>query len=561
MAALLTGIARYGVLIGAIVAALVGSLILALQVPVHHRELFWGGVLLAWALSVIGVWNLLQSSHTLLRNYPLLAYFRWFFEFLRPFLRQYIVENDREGRPYNRNMRSLIYQRAKDVVDVKPFGTDLDVYANEYQLVTHSMAPRPTPDAGFRLTVGSSQCRQPYEVSLLNVSAMSFGSLSAPAIEALNLGARQGGFYHDTGEGSISRYHRRHGGDLVWEIGSGYFGCRDPQGHFDPAQFREQARSEQVKMIEIKLSQGAKPGHGGVLPGSKVTAEIAAARRIPVAQDCVSPAYHTAFSTPRELCEFGALLREESAGKPVGIKLCVGHPWEVLAVCKAMLETGFRFDFIVVDGAEGGTGAAPEEFSDHIGMPLHEGLLLVRNALVATGLRSEIRLAASGKVYSAYTLAANMALGADWCNAARAFMLALGCVQTRKCHTDHCPTGVATQQAGRQRGLVVADKAPRVANFHRRTLEQLAELIAAAGLEHPGQLHPHHILHRRNGTRLETLDEIYPFLEPNSLLENPELSPYYAWWQAADPDSFLPRQVVGPHHHKDGHTSNINKNA
>ncbi|EKF75195.1 glutamate synthase [Alcanivorax hongdengensis A-11-3] len=548
MAALLRGLARYGALIAVVFLALASAAGLFFF-PQRHG--LWMLLLVAGPLAIIGLWDLLQSSHSLLRNYPLLGHVRWFFEFLRPFLRQYIVEGDREARPYNRNMRSLIYQRAKDVVDVKPFGTDLDVYANEYQLVTHSMAPRPTPDADFRVTVGSSQCKQPYQASLLNVSAMSFGSLSAPAIEALNLGARNGGFYHDTGEGSISRYHRLHGGDLVWELGSGYFGCRDDNGHFDRQQFREQARSDQVKMIEIKLSQGAKPGHGGVLPGSKVSEEIARARRIPVGQDCVSPAYHSAFSTPRELCEFGALLREESGGKPIGFKLCVGHPWEVLAVCKAMLETGFYFDFIVVDGSEGGTGAAPVEFSDHIGMPLHEGLLLVRNALVATGLRSEIRLAASGKVYSAYSMAANLALGADWCNAARAFMLSLGCVQTKKCHTDRCPTGVATQHAGRQRGLVVADKAPRVTNFQRHTLEHLAELIAAAGLDHPGQLHPHHILHRRNGTRLEPLDEIYAFLEPRSLLDNPEQSPYYAWWQAADPDSFLPRQVVGPHHHKE----------
>ncbi|MCC4309288.1 FMN-binding glutamate synthase family protein [Alcanivorax marinus] len=510
----------------------------------------WAALAVFGVLGLRGLWDLIQSRHTLLRNYPLLAHFRWFFEFLRPFLRQYIVENDREGRPYNRDMRSLIYQRAKDQVDVKPFGSDLDAYDAEFQVLAHSMAPRRKPDADFRVRVGGEACSQPYEAALLNVSAMSFGSLSAPAIEALNLGARRGGFYHDTGEGGISPYHRRHGGDLVWEIGSGYFGCRDRDGHFDRGLFREQATLDQVKMIEIKLSQGAKPGHGGVLPAAKITREIADTRKIPMNEDCRSPAWHSAFSTPCELLEFAAALREDSGGKPVGVKLCVGHPWEVLALCKAMLDSGIELDYIVVDGTEGGTGAAPEEFSDHLGLPLREGLLMVRNALVGTGLRSRVRLAASGKVYSAYTLAANLALGADWCNAARAFMLSLGCVQTKSCHNDRCPTGVATQNPSRQRGLVVADKAPRVANFQRHTLEHLAEIIAAAGLEHPGELLPRHLMHRRGTTELITLDKMYDFLEPNVLLDAPEDTVYGDWWHAADPDSFRPRRPVGPLHHK-----------
>ena len=514
------------------------------------------GSWLAWValagtgvLALCGLWDLFQSHHSLLRNYPLLAHFRWFFEFLRPFLRQYIVENDREGRPYNRDQRSLIYERAKDQVDVKPFGTDLDAANAEFQLLAHSMAPTSKPKPDFRVRVGGDQCKLPYDASLLNVSAMSFGSLSAPAVEALNLGARQGGFYQDTGEGAISPYHLRHGGDLVWEIGSGYFGCRDDKGRFDRSLFREQAARDQVRMVEIKLSQGAKPGHGGVLPAAKITQEIADTRRIPLNQDCLSPAFHTAFSTPRELLEFAASLREDSGGKPVGVKLCVGHPWEVFALCKAMLDSGIVLDYIVVDGAEGGTGAAPEEFSDHVGLPLREGLLLMRNALVGTGLRSQVRLAASGKVYSAYTLAANLALGADWCNAARAFMLSLGCVQTKSCHNDRCPTGVATQNPSRQRGLVVADKAPRVTNFHRHTLEHLAELVAAAGLDHPGELLPRHLMHRRGATELVTLDRLYTFLEPNSLLDDPDATPYGDWWHAADPDSFRPRWPLGPRHH------------
>lgn len=542
-----SGSARFGALLAVIVLALIASA--ALFFPPSSLGL-WCVAGLLWLLAALGVWDFFQRPHTLMRNYPLLAHFRWIFEFLRPFLRQYIVEGDREARPYNHDQRSLIYQRAKDAVDVKPFGTDLDVYDNEYQLVTHSMAPRPKPDADFRVRIGTAACSRPYDASLLNVSAMSFGSLSAPAIEALNLGAKRGGFYHDTGEGGISPYHRRHGGDLVWEIGTGYFGCRDDHGNFDRALFKEQACLEQVKMIEIKLSQGAKPGHGGVLPKAKITAEIATTRKIPMTEDCVSPAYHTAFSTPRELVEFAASLREDSGGKPVGVKLCVGHPWEVLALCKAMLETGIRLDFIVVDGGEGGTGAAPEEFSNHIGMPLREGLLFVRNALVGTGLRQEIRLAASGKVFSAYTLAANLALGADWCNAARAFMLSLGCVQTKNCHTDRCPTGVTTQNPSRQRGLVVADKAPRVHNFHHHTLDHLAELVAAAGLDHPGELHPHHLFHRRSATELVSLDKMYPFLAANSLLDDPQATPYAEWWRAADPDSFQPRHTVGPSHHK-----------
>ena len=538
--------ARFGPLILVLLLTFAAA-VAVLMAP--RSWLAWTALAGAGALALRGVWDLFQPRHTLLRNYPLLAHFRWFFEFLRPFLRQYIVENDREGRPYNRDQRSLIYERAKDQVDVKPFGSDLDAYDAEFQVLAHSMAPCPKPDADFRVRVGGEQCARPYDASLLNVSAMSFGSLSAPAVEALNLGARRGGFYQDTGEGGISPYHLRHGGDLVWEIGSGYFGCRDKRGHFDRGLFREQAAREQVRMLEIKLSQGAKPGHGGVLPAAKITPEIPDTRRIPLHEDCRSPAYHGAFSTPRELLEFAASLREDAGGKPVGVKLCVGHPWEVFALCKAMLETGIELDYIVVDGAEGGTGAAPEEFSDHVGLPLREGLLLVRNALVGTGLRSRVRLAASGKVYSAYTLAANLALGADWCNAARAFMLSLGCVQTKSCHNDRCPTGVATQNPSRQRGLVVADKAPRVANFQRHTLEHLAELIAAAGLEHPGELLPRHLLQRRGATELVTLDRLYPFLAPNSLLEAPDATPYGDWWHAADPDSFRPRWPVGPGHH------------
>lgn len=500
--------------------------------------------------SLLGIWNCFQPSHTLMRNYPVVAHIRWIFEELRPFLRQYVVEGDHSGRPYSRHQRALVYERAKDTIDAQPLGTDLDVYAGEYELLTHSIGAKHIEDTDFRINVGGPQCDHPYNVSLLNVSAMSFGALSGRAIEALNKGAGSGGFYHDTGEGGISRYHVKHGGDLVWEIGSGYFGCRDSQGHFDPKQFEEQARSPQVKMTEIKLSQGAKPGHGGVLPAAKVTPEIAEARGVDVGQECISPAAHSAFSTPMELVEFAARMRELSGGKPVGIKLCVGHPWEVFAICKAMLKSGIRLDFIVVDGAEGGTGAAPEEFSDHMGMPLREGLVTVRNALVGTGLRSDVRLAASGKVFSAFSMANNLALGADWCNAARAFMFTVGCVMSKRCHTDKCPTGVATQHPGRQRGLVVEDKYKRVANFHRNTLKRLGELVAAAGLDHPNELRPHHLYHRVGPNAVSTMEKIQPFLQPNQLLDEPEATPYKEWWAAASPDSFQPLHDTGPSHHR-----------
>ncbi len=535
---------RYSALIAAL-------LLMVMGIAIGWRTL-WGGALFALGAgaTALGVWDLRQRRHTLMRNYPVLAHLRWLSEYVRPFLRQYFVEDDLNGRPYNRAQRSLIYARATDAVDVHPFGSDLDMYAPNFEMLTHSVAARPVPDSDFRVSVGNDQCTLPYSASVFNISAMSFGALSARAIEALNRGARLGGFYHDTGEGGISDYHR-HGGDLVWELGSGYFGCRNGRGEFDVERFAAQAAAEQVKMVEIKLSQGAKPGHGGVLPGAKVSAEIARTRHVTPGEDCVSPAFHSAFSTPLELVEFAALLRERAGGKPVGIKLCVGHPWEVLAICKAMLKSGIHLDFIVVDGAEGGTGAAPEEFSDHLGLPLREGLLVVRNALVGTRLRTQVRIGAGGKVVSAFSVASNLALGADWCNAARAFMFALGCVLSKRCHTDTCPTGVATQDRGRQRGLVIGQKAERVANLHRHTLHRLAELVAAAGLSHPGELAPHHLYHRLNPVTVETVDRIYPFLDEGVLLAAPQETPYAHWWSAADAESFQPRHTVGPTHHKD----------
>ena len=486
----------------------------------------------------IALYDFLQRRHTLWRNYPLAARIRWGMEDLRPYLRSYIVESDLDGRPFNHDERALVYARAKGQLDAHPFGTELDVYSTEYEWLGHSMVPNEQAPKEWRVNVGSSQCSRPYSAALLNISAMSFGSLSANAIMALNKGAALGNFYHDTGEGGLSRYHRAHGGDLVWELGSGYFGCRDGWGQFDPAKFADTAQIDQVRMVEIKLSQGAKPGHGGVLPAAKVSAEIADARGVPMGQDCISPAAHSTFSTPIELLEWAAKLRELSGGKPVGVKFCVGQRHEVFALAKAMIETGIRLDYITVDGAEGGTGAAPLELSNRMGMPLREGLILVRNALVGCGLKGETRLAAAGKVHSGAGMAMNLALGADWCNAARAFMFALGCVQSMRCHTDTCPTGVTTQDATRQRGLVVVDKAERVARFQRQTLMGLREMIVSMGLNSPWELKPHHVSERRDSVRSSSIDRFYDFLEPGQLLEAPGETPYARYWDAARADSF-----------------------
>ena len=488
----------------------------------------------------LALYDFFQRHHTLWRNYPLAARIRWGMEELRPYLRSYIVESDLDGRPFNHDERGLVYARAKGQLDAHPFGTELDVYSSEYEWLGHSMAPNEEAPQEWRANVGSSQCGKPYSAALLNISAMSFGSLSANAVMALNKGAALGKFYHDTGEGGLSRYHRSHGGDLVWEIGSGYFGCRDGWGKFDPAKFADTAQIDQVKMVEIKLSQGAKPGHGGVLPGAKVSAEIAAARGVPQGQDCVSPAAHSTFSTPVELLEWAAKLRELSGGKPVGAKFCVGQPHEVFALAKAMLETGIHLDFITVDGAEGGTGAAPVELSNRMGMPLREGLIIVRNALVGCGLKSETKIAAAGKVHSGAGMAMNFALGADWCNAARGFMFALGCVQSMRCHTDTCPTGVTTQDATRQRGLVVEDKATRVARFQRQTLMGLREMIVSMGLNSPWELKPQHVRERRDSVRSDSIDRIYDFVAEDQLLAAADETPYVRHWNAARADSFKP---------------------
>jgi glutamate synthase domain-containing protein 2 len=514
-----------------------GLLLLAALLALLQR-LAWPWLLIPAALVLYGLRDLTQPSHSILRNYPLWGHFRFFFEFIRPEIRQYFVESDTDEKPFSRQQRSIVYQRSKNAVDSRPFGTELDVKATDHEWISHSLAPTTLPHHDFRVLVGETRA-QPYAMSLFNISAMSFGALSANAIRALNQGAKQGGFAHDTGEGSISPYHREHGGDIIWEVASGYFGCRDAQGRFDPDKFAAQARDPQVKMIEVKLSQGAKPGHGGVLPAAKITAEIAATRGVPMGQDCVSPARHSAFSTPRELLEFVERLRTLSGGKPTGFKLCIGHPWEFFGIVKAMLETDILPDFIVVDGAEGGTGAAPLEFTDHVGVPLQEGLLLVHNTLVGTNLRSRIKIGASGKIITAFDIARILALGADWANSARGFMFALGCLQAQTCHSGRCPTGVTTQDPIRQRALVVPDKAERVANFHRNTLHALQELVQAAGLHDPSELRAHHIVRRTSSSEVHLMSELLKFLEPGDLLAGNYRYPLYErWWPKARSDSF-----------------------
>jgi len=518
---------------------------LAVSVALATRWAAWDwGIVLFGVLSVLGTWDVLQRHSTLRRNYPVLAHFRYGLESIGPEIRQYFVQSDLDEVPFSRQQRSLVYQRAKNEMDVVPFGTLRSTYAVDYEWINHSLAPTRIESHDFRILIGT-QCKQPYSASIFNISAMSFGALSANAIRALNEGARRGGFYHDTGEGSISPYHREMGGDLVWEIGSGYFGCRDEQGRFDEARFAANAASAQVKMIEIKLSQGAKPGHGGVLPAAKVSAEISVTRGVPMGVDCISPAAHSAFSTPIGLLEFVARLRELSGGKPVGFKLAIGHPWEWFGIAKAMQETGLLPDFIVVDGAEGGTGAAPAEFVDHVGVPMHEALMLVHNTLVGLDLRDRIKVGAAGKIISSFDIAKTIAMGADWCNAGRGFMFALGCIQSLSCHTDRCPTGIATQDPRRWKHMDLPDKAAHVHQYHDNTLRALHELLCAAGLASPAQLGPEHIVRRVSAVEIRSLASLYRYLAPGELLRKvPEHAVFHEFWADARSDSFQPPQRI-----------------
>ncbi|MDF3604904.1 FMN-binding glutamate synthase family protein [Paracoccus sp. DMF-8] len=529
----------------ALVGALAGLVFFAIIWAMGWR---WSavGVVIFGFLSAVGIHDILQPKRAILRNYPILGHLRFMLEKIRPEIRQYFLESDSEELPFSREARSLVYQRAKGVEDKKPFGTSERVYESGYAWVTHSVSPKVISDTDFRVMIGGPDCRQPYNASIYNISAMSFGALSSNAILALNHGAKLGGFAHDTGEGGISRYHREHGGDLIYQVASGYFGCRAADGSFDPEKFRAQAANPQVKMIEIKLSQGAKPGHGGMLPAAKISPEIAEARGIPMGQDCVSPPAHSSFSTPIELMDFIARLRDLSDGKPIGFKLCIGHRREFMCMVKAMLATGITPDFIVVDGKEGGTGSAPMEFTNRVGMPMLEGLAFVHNTLRGAGLRDRIRIGAAGKIISAFDIARAFALGADWCNSARGFMFAIGCIQSQSCHTNECPVGIATQDKLRQRALDVGDKAQRVARFHRNTLHALAEIAGAAGLTAPRDFLPYHFMFRQADGAFEDGNEIFPYLPEGFLVSGedvPELKSWHKRWGRASEHTFAPEII------------------
>ncbi len=525
-------VVRFGLVAGLVVLA-AGAAVLSATVSPWWW--FLAGPLLL--LAATGVYDVIQRRHSVLRNYPVLGHLRFLLESIRPELQQYFVERNFDGRPYDRDVRSIVYQRAKGTAAEEPFGTERDVYAEGYEFLVPSLAPVPVPDHAPRVRVGGPDCTKPYEMALLNVSAMSFGSLSSNAILALNQGAAHAGFAHDTGEGGLSEYHLRGGGDLIWEIGTGYFGCRTSDGDFDPSTFADKAAHDAVKCVSLKLSQGAKPGMGGVLPGTKVNAEIARVREVPMGETVVSPPYHRVFSTPRELVQFIARMRELAGGKPTGFKLCVGSRVQVLAVCKAMLAEGVTPDFIVVDGAEGGTGAAPLEFADHLGTPLTEGLHIVHNALVGTGLRDRIRLGASGKVATGADVVKRLIQGADYTNAARAMMFAVGCIQSQRCHTNKCPVGVATQDPRRGRALDVGDKTERVRRYQEATVASAMRIMAAMGVSDPAELSPRLLRRRVDPRTVLSYAEWYEWLEPGQLLAEPPRD-WAEEWAAADADRF-----------------------
>jgi glutamate synthase domain-containing protein 2 len=494
----------------------------------------WWSLVFILPIVLVGIWDLIQKRHTIRRIFPVIGHFRYILESVRPEIQQYFVESDTDGRPVSREFRSLIYQRAKGVRDTRPFGTIFDVYRPGCEWLQHSITPKATAESEARVIFGGERCAQPYAASHLNVSAMSYGALSRNAILALNHGAKIGGFSHNTGEGGLSPYHLEPGGDLVWQIGTGYFGCRTSDGDFDASLFAEKSQQPQVRMIEIKLSQGAKPGHGGILPAAKLTEEIASIRHVPLGHDVVSPPGHSAFSTPEGLLQFVAQLRELSGGKPVGFKLCIGHPAEFLGLCKAMLKTGELPDFITIDGSEGGTGAAPIEFTNSIGTPLREGLAFVHNALTGIGVRDQLRLIAAGKIASAFHLIRALALGADTVNSARAMMFSLGCIQARQCNSNTCPTGVATQDPRRYRHLNIEDKSSRVAKYQSATIHALLEIVAAAGLTSPAEITRSHIWRRVSQEKLKTYADIYPQIAANCLRDDSTVpSDWATHWQNA----------------------------
>ncbi len=491
-------------------------------------------------LIVMGLYDMFQSQKTIRRNFPLLGRMRYLLESIGPEMRQYFIETDLDGKPFNRLQRSIVYQRSKKESDSMPFGTQLDVYQEGYEWINHSIRSIPFSQVNEnpRVHIGSSQCTKPYEASLFNISAMSFGSLSKNAILALNNGAKQGGFYHNTGEGGLSPYHLQ-GGDVVWNIGTGYFSCRTPDGKFNYDEYIKRATLDNVKMIEIKFSQGAKPGHGGILPKEKVTDEIASIRLVSKGQDILSPPSHSAFTTPLELMDFVKLLRKGSGGKPIGMKICIGNKSEFLSICKAMVETQTYLDFITVDGGEGGTGAAPQEYSDHVGMPLRDAVAFVYDALNGYGIKDQIKIICSGKVITGFDIIRNLSLGADLCNSARGMMFALGCIQALECHNNTCPTGVATQNPDLMKGLVPEEKSVRVARFQHETVKSAMDLMASAGIDHPDKVDRSVVSTRVHLGKTQTFEETYPEIKTGSLLDGSTVpNELFKVWKKASIDKF-----------------------
>ncbi|ABD12271.1 glutamate synthase family protein [Frankia casuarinae] len=524
-----------------ILPALAGLMAAAIAAGLWWSADWWGAAAVSGALLALAVHDVTQRRHAILRNYPVFGHLRFMLESIRPEIQQYFIERNYDGRPFDRDIRTSIYERAKGIHSDQAFGTERDVNAVGYEYLLHSTVPlavapgTPPP----RVRIGGPDCTQPYDMALLNISAMSFGALSGNAVLAMNRGAAAGGFAHDTGEGGLTEHHLRYHADLVWEIGSGYFGARTADGDFDPALFKDKAALPSVRMVELKLSQGAKPGLGGILPAAKVSAEIARARGVPAGVTCVSPPGHRVFSTPRELVLFIARMRELAGGKPTGFKLCMGPRRELLAICRAMLAEGITPDFIVVDGGEGGTGAAPLEYEDHVGTPLTEGLMTVHNALVGVGLRDQVRIGVSGKIATGVDIVKRLAQGADYTNAARAMMMAVGCIQAQRCHTNTCPVGVATQDPRRARAVDVADKGERVRRYQQAAVAQAVQMIASLGCAGPEQLHPGMLMRRVTHTDTRSYAELYEWLEPGELLVEPPAD-WAADWAAADPDRFRP---------------------
>lgn len=518
---------------------------IAVSVFILVLSLFWSGALFAFILVapviLLGIRDMTQKSQTLRRLYPVVCHIRYFLESFRPEIQQYFIESDTNGMPISREYRTLVYQRSKGERDTRAFGTVFDVDRVGAEWLNHSLDPEQIHDEDPRILFGEKNCKQPYASSPLNISAMSYGALSKNAIEALNKGAKLDNFSHNTGEGGVSPYHLKHGGDLVWQIGTGYFGCRADDGGFSAEKFKVTAAQESVKMIEVKLSQGAKPGHGGILPAAKVNEEVAEIRGVPVGKDVISPPGHSAFSSPQGLLDFVAELRELSGGKPVGFKLCIGHKTEFLALCKAMQKSGMTPDFITVDGSEGGTGAAPIELTNSVGTPMRDALNFVHNSLIGFGVRDDIRIIAAGKIISAFHMMRVLALGADTINSARGMMFSLGCIQSRHCNTDKCPTGIATQDPSRYENLDIDLKGDRVKNYHRSMIHHLVDLLAVSGLTHTEQVLPRHINRRVSENHVATYAEIYPTLDDDCLLNKKTVPAEWIMdWNMADADNWDP---------------------